>query len=588
MTDRLPVRPRACLVQGPGGALQGVYYPAAAGATARGDLLYVPPFTEEMNRCRAMAAMQAHALAELGFGTLVLDPRGTGDSAGEFVEGTWSAWRDDLQCGIDWLRSHGNGCAGLWGVRLGAIMAAELAVRDGRVPRLLLWQPVLNGKTFFTQFLRIRIAAEIDQPDGVKSTETLRSALAAGESIEVSGYRVGPALGADLDKLQFPAANALGQVEVSWLEVLPSADATPPRASTKLVEDQGAAGVRIGFQTVVGPPFWQVHEREVAPELIDATARAVDGWSGLPQPAQDAARPVTEMPADAAELPLTFPCATEQLFGVLHRTAGAPRRGVVIVVAGGPQYRAGAHRQFVSMARKLSHNGYPVLRFDLRGMGDSTGAHLGYQGSEPDIRAAIDTMFAQHPGLEQVVLLGECESASGITFYAWRDRRVAGAVLINPWVRTEEGQAQVIVKHYYLDRLRSPQFWKKVREGRFNIGTSASSFAAVFKAFLRGRRQMARAGGGAQSEDGFNALPLPVRTAEGLRRFKGRALLLMSGRDYIAREFDEVTAASKAWDGVLQDARITRFDVAEADHTFSRDAWKGEASDKVVAWMGGW
>ena len=294
----------------------------------------------------------------------------------------------------------------------------------------------------------------------------------------------------------------------------------------------------------------------------------------------------TSVDDTAAEAPVSFRCGEDQLTGVLHRSAAGRQRGVVIVVAGGPQYRVGAHRQFVSLARKLSGRGFPVLRFDLRGMGDSSGTYVGFEHAEPDIRAAIDELLARLPQLTEVVLLGECESASGILFYAWRDPRVTGAVLINPWVRTDEGRAQVIIKDYYLDRLRSPEFWGLVRKGEFKAWESIVSMAGVVRAYFRGKKMMARADAGAEQDD-VSGLPLPVRTAVGLRRFRGKALLLMSGHDYIAREFDEVTRASKAWDGLLEDERITRCEIEGADHTFSKDVWKTAASDAVVDWLEG-
>ena len=85
--------------------------------------------------------------------------------------------------------------------------------------------------------------------------------------------------------------------------------------------------------------------------------------------------------------------------------------------------------------------------------------------------------------------------------------------------------------------------------------------------------------------DDISGLPLPVRTAEGLRRFKGRSLLLMSGVDLIAREFDEVTSASRAWDGLLTNPQLQRVDVECADHTFSREVWKSAAADAVAGWL---
>src|SRR5690242_13967142 len=47
------------------------------------SFVYVPPFAEEMNLARRMAALQARALAAVGIGVLLLDLFGTGDSDGD-------------------------------------------------------------------------------------------------------------------------------------------------------------------------------------------------------------------------------------------------------------------------------------------------------------------------------------------------------------------------------------------------------------------------------------------------------------------------------------------------------------------------
>jgi len=565
------------------GALCAIYYPPADGSMPRGDVLIVPPLAEEMNRCRAMVAMQARALSVDGMGSLVLDPFGTGDSVGDYSEASWTAWREDFLGGIEWLRRHGHGCLGLWGIRLGAIMAAQLAAQDAAIAHLLLWQPVVNGKSHYTQLLRVRIAAEMNRPDGVKTTDELRRRSTAGEVVEVSGYRIGPDLARELDTLTFPNATALATKHIAWLDVVAARETKSPHA--KLVSELISSGVAVDHRQVVGPPFWQLHERSVAPELLDATKQALAAWKTDGAPPSNAAK--TAPSQSDAERPLAFACESDDLVGVIHRGDPGSRRGVVIVVAGGPQYRVGAHRQFVALARRLAARGYPVLRFDLRGMGDSGGQHRGYQYSAPDIRAAVDTLVSQVPAIDEVVLFGECESASGILFYAFTDPRVKGIALVNPWVRTEEGQAEIIVKHYYADRLRSREFWRKVASGRFNPATSLVSLVRVMRAYSSGRKLKALAGGTSKDEN-IDHLPLPQKTAAGLRRFSGHALFLMSGNDYIAREFDEATRSSKAWEGLMDAPRMSRHVVPDADHTFSREVWKIQVADRLAAWLETW
>ncbi len=239
-----------------------------------------------MNRCRAMVAMQARAFAQMGIGTLVLDPYGTGDSGGDFSGASWALWRDDLKRGIEWLRRHANGCRTLWGIRLGAVMAAELALQDPGIARLLFWQPVVQGKQYFTQFLRIRIAAEMADRDGIKTTDALRERSASGEIVEVSGYRIGPDLARQLDSVRLPDASDISSLHLSWFEVLASAET--PCGNARAIDGYKSAGVTLDYVPVIGPAFWLIHERTVAPELIDATVKAVSGWS---LPRENARRP---------------------------------------------------------------------------------------------------------------------------------------------------------------------------------------------------------------------------------------------------------------------------------------------------------
>ena len=531
-----------------------------------------------------MACLQAQAFAGLGHGVLVLDLFGTGDSPGEFEQADLEAWMTDLAAGVRWLREHGGGCRTLWGVRLGALLAARLAQHDAGIDRLLLWQPVVSGKTFWTQFLRIRIASEIGRADGVKTTEALRQMSARGEAVEASGYHVGARMATQLDQLQMPAGDALAGRQIHWFEVLATAESSVPPVNQSFVDKLVAAGAQAGLTAVVGPAFWHVHERDVAPALIDATTAAAVAWpidAPAVEPVQQH-RPSSNVPADAAERPIVFWCGDAWLSGAIHRGAPGARRGVLIVVAGGPQYRAGAHRQFVSLARLLAAQGIPVLRFDLRGMGDSSGQYLGYEHSVPDIRAAIDALQAAEPSVTEVIPFGECESASGILFYAFRDPRVVGVALANPWVRTQEGQAEVILKHYYRDRLLSREFWAHVFSGRFQVWQSVTSFVTVVTTFLKGRKSLRAA---VAVGDALDGLPLPVKTAEGLRRFSGRVLVLMSGRDFIAREFDEVTKASEAWRGLMERPQVQRVDIADADHTFSKPEAKHEAQQTLLSWL---
>jgi exosortase A-associated hydrolase 1 len=265
---------------------------------------------------------------------------------------------------------------------------------------------------------------------------------------------------------------------------------------------------------------------------------------------------------------LVFACGSESLVGVLARPAAPAARGVLIVV-GGPQYRAGSHRQFTLLARELAGSGIASLRFDYRGMGDSSGAPRSFEAVDEDIGCAVERLLDAVPELREVVIWGLCDAASAALFYAHRDARVRGVVLLNPWVRTEQGIAQAHLRHYYGHRLLDRSFWHKLVSGRLDVRTA---FASLRKFLVDAAAPREEAG------------TLPERMEEGLRRFRGRVLLILSGKDLTADEFRGVVSRSERWRRLLAEARVTRRELAEANHTFSRRQWR----DQVARWTADW
>lgn len=271
-----------------------------------------------------------------------------------------------------------------------------------------------------------------------------------------------------------------------------------------------------------------------------------------------------------------FSCGEAELLGIAHLPSPATDCGVLIVV-GGPQYRVGSHRQFLLLARALAAQGYPTMRFDHRGIGDSEGPFLGFETLDADIAAAIDAFFAEVPEIERVVLWGLCDAASAILFYAHRDPRVSGIVLLNPWVRTEESEARTYLRHYYLRRLTEWGFWHSVLTGRFKPREAIASLWTLLR-----RSRGADSTGPTSGREGNR--PLPERMAGGLARFPGRVLLILSGRDLTAREFEDCADESQSWKALLRADRIARCDLAASDHTFSRREWR----DTIAAWTIEW
>jgi exosortase A-associated hydrolase 1 len=269
-----------------------------------------------------------------------------------------------------------------------------------------------------------------------------------------------------------------------------------------------------------------------------------------------------------------FDCEGERLVGVLHRGAERAPRGVLVVV-GGPQYRVGSHRQFVRLARDLAQAGVPALRFDYRGMGDADGVHPGFERAGPDIAAAMSAFCARVPSLREVVIWGLCDAASAALLYAHADARVTGIVLANPWVRTDATEAQTYLRHYYLGRLRSASFWRSLAQGGVRPLESLRSLWSHALAALRGARDV-------------TSLPFPERMLDGLARFRGRVLLILSGNDLTAAEFCDRVRATPRWRALLGRETVTRRELAGATHTFSSHEWRAQVSAWTTEWLATW
>ena len=254
-----------------------LYHAPRAEKECRGAFIYVHPFGEEMNKSRRMAALQARAFAAMGFGVLQIDLFGCGDSSGDFSDARWDIWKRDLSGASTWLTERVSAPISLWGLRLGALLALDFA-RDisTKISQILLWQPVLSGDSFLTQFLRLRLANEMlsSNQSNTGGTNALRNRLQAGESLEVAGYELAPDLAIAIDGLK-AVELAVKNSPVHWFEIVaePGRPMTP--AGAKVVSAWKESEVELFLHLVPCLPFWATQEIVECPELVSATANVV-------------------------------------------------------------------------------------------------------------------------------------------------------------------------------------------------------------------------------------------------------------------------------------------------------------------------
>lgn len=238
-----------------------------------GAVIYIHPFAEELNKTRRMAALQARAMAEAGYDVLQIDLFGCGDSAGDFGDSTWQAWREDVFLAYHWLRSRSNAPLILWGLRAGCLLAASVAVDLPERANFIFWQPVISGKQYWRQFTRLGSVATMLAGQGSRATGPTMPA----EGVEIAGYTVSPALAEGLQAAEL--ISPLGQSgRAAWLAISNQENAAIEPAAQAVIEQWQTSGIDVAARVVRGQAFWQTAEIEEVPELLTATLSVLETW----------------------------------------------------------------------------------------------------------------------------------------------------------------------------------------------------------------------------------------------------------------------------------------------------------------------
>lgn len=216
-----------------------------------------------------------------------------------------------------------------------------------------------------------------------------------------------------------------------------------------------------------------------------------------------------------SRLHLTFACGDSTLAGTLDT---APGTSGLLIVTGGNEVRAGAFSGQAALAARMARKGFPVFRFDRRGIGDSGGENRGFRKSRRDIEAAISAFKAIAPSVDRVVATGNCDAASALMLMGGAG--CDALVLSNPWTIEDDEPIPPpsVVRARYADKLRNPREVARLFTGGVNLGKLARGLihAAMPK--------------GAPST-------LAGEMAAGLAMFEGPVRILLAGADRTAQVF---------------------------------------------------
>ena len=242
---------------------------------------------------------------------------------------------------------------------------------------------------------------------------------------------------------------------------------------------------------------------------------------------------------------LNFTCEGASLAATLDEAAGSTG---LLIVSGGNEIRIGAHRGMARLAADVAGAGFPVFRFDRRGIGDSEGENGAFTTSGPDITAAIAAFRAECPHIERIVAFGNCDAASALILH--RPAGIAAHILANIWVvePSDDLPPPAAIRARYLERLRDPKAWLGLFTGAINLKKLASGLLRIAKPQTPGS--------------------LAESVAAGLAALDGPITILLAARDGTAIAFADV------WQGAPFAAARARSNIRvqsidSASHSFA-------------------
>jgi exosortase A-associated hydrolase 1 len=174
---------------------------------------------------------------------------------------------------------------------------------------------------------------------------------------------------------------------------------------------------------------------------------------------------------------LSFACKGEMLAATLDEAAGTIG---LLIVSGGNEIRIGAHRGMATLAADVAAKGYPVFRFDRRGIGDSSGDNLGFQHSGPDLDGAVHAFRAECPHITDIICFGNCDAATALIL---SETPAKALILANPWViePIDDLPPTAAIKARYSERLRDPKTWRRLVKGEINLRKAVGGMLRIAK-----------------------------------------------------------------------------------------------------------
>lgn len=558
-----------------------------AGLQPTHGILLCPPIGHEnIHAHRAMRHL-AQKLASAGFGVLRLDYHGVGDSDGTDADPQRVAtWLANVGDAASWLRES-TGCekVSLIGVRFGATLAA-LYAQDHEVENLVMWAPIVSGKRYVRELKALSQAARLTANTGSEALEAV-GCVYTQEALQAFSQ---------IDLRQLDLRYHQGLIVTS--DLAPADDSLVNHLSSKGGTIQQVA--QPGYEAMMAEP----HATEVPHAALDFITTWF-GDSGQPRAATGLALGNQSMPVqNSAGLRETIHSIGSQneLFGITTASVNVrPELPWIVILNGGSAHRVGSGRMHVQLARQFAALGFPSLRVDLGGLGDSLAESEAIENNSyastafRDVSAVCEYLTNLQPD-RRIVLLGLCSGAyaafqsavqlphpalleamllNPLTFY-WKDGMSIDDAPLDP----------LRVWHFYSSRIFNLTSWYRLLGGKTTLGITgvlrqlAGKVLGAYGTVKRAPKAVEPTPTeiyGHPKENNLSADLARLATA-------GRKLSMFVAESDPGH-FLLMKLARRRATQMIREGQLSCFTISEADHIFSTDTSRRNLATVLVQYL---
>ena len=262
--------------------------------------------------------------------------------------------------------------------------------------------------------------------------------------------------------------------------------------------------------------------------------------------------------------------------GILTAPSGSQGKDAphVILINSGIIHRVGASRLYVSLAREFAHHGFPTLRFDLSGIGDSAPRKESLSLSDT-VKADIDdaiSFLEQTRQANRFIVMGLCSGAHDAFETALRRPDVVGLALLD--IPGPFRNWQQVACHYGKRLLRLDSWWSTIR-GRNTVYRRAWNRVV-------GADRLPDTGDSAGIRQGYSRDTMQDHFSALIGRSVPVHLVFTAGME---NNYNHRSQFREVFPSVSANPLVSYQYFPKADHIFSRAMERRALSDSLTHWL---